>query len=294
MIQGNVGNYWQVSEACRNIDLVIHAAAIVDWGAKSEEEIFTVNVAGTQNIIDACREHKIKFLVFTSSLDAVFSGKPLVNIDESIPYPEKHSTSYCRSKYLAEKRVLSASCDDLKTCIIRPSDVYGEGDPYHIGSLLEMAKGGFYIRLGNGKSRCQHVYVGNIAYAHVLAAQALLTGNEAIAGNVYFITDGPGSNFFSFYDRIIEESGYKIWPKNLWLPRGFAMMLGILSEGLAIVARPVKKYTPKMSRFAVTYTCTDFTFGSEKARKDFGFVPKYGEKEAVERTTQYYRLTRNA
>ena len=44
-----------------------------------------------------------------------------------------------------------------------------------------------------------------------------------------------------------------------------------------------------MSRFAVTYTCTDFTFNSEKARIDFGFVPKYNAKEAFERTVRYYR-----
>ena len=289
LIRGDVRDYQKVSEACHNMDLVIHSAAIVDWGTKPEEEVFSVNVEGTRNIILACKEQKVKYLVFTSSLDAVFSGKPLVNIDESIPYPDKHSTSYCTSKFLAEKLVLSASGDDLKTCIIRPADVYGEGDIYHIGPLLDMAKGGFYIRLGNGKSRCQHVYVGNIAWAHVLIAHALLAHNNAITGNAYFITDGPGSNFFSFYDRIIEEAGYRIRPKNLWLPRGVAMMLGILSETLAILVRPFKRYTPKMSRFAVTYTCTDFTFNSEKARKDFGFVPKYSGEEAFERTVHYYR-----
>ena len=171
-VKGDVRNYGQLVTACKDMDLVIHSAAIVDWGTKPEVEIFAVNVEGTRNIINACKEQKVKALVFTSSLDAVFSGKPLVDIDETLPYPEKHSNSYCRSKYLAEKMVITASGDELKTCIIRPADVYGGGDPYHIGSLMAMAKGGFYIRLGNGKSKSQHVYVGNIAYAHVLAAKA--------------------------------------------------------------------------------------------------------------------------
>jgi len=289
MVRGDVRDYRQVLDAARNIDIVIHSAAVVDWGTKSEEEIFSVNVKGTENMIEACKEQKVKFLVFTSSLDAVFSGKPLVDIDETLPYPKKHPNSYCTSKYLAEQRVLQCSGDDLEACIIRPADVYGEGDPFHIGSLLEMAKSGFYVRFGNGKSRSQHVYSGNIAHAHVIAAHALLTQNRAIAGNVYFITDGPGSNFFSFYDRIIEEAGYRIWPKNLWLPRRFALMLGMLSEALAILARPFKRYTPKMSRFAVIYTCTDFTFNSEKAGKDFGFIPKYSAEKAFERTVHYYR-----
>ena len=44
-----------------------------------------------------------------------------------------------------------------------------------------------------------------------------------------------------------------------------------------------------MSRFAVTYTCTDYTFRSDKAKKDFGFVPKYNRKEAFDRTVEYFR-----
>jgi nucleoside-diphosphate-sugar epimerase len=290
MVRGDVRDYGQVLEACRGIDLVIHSAAIVDWGTKSEDEIFAVNVTGTQNIIHACREHGIKYLVLTSSLDAVFGGKALKDIDEDHPYPQKHPNSYCKSKYLAEMLVTEAvKNSNLKACILRPSDVYGEGDPYHIGSLLEMAKGGFYVRLGNGKSKCQHVYAGNIAWAHVLAAQALLAESSAVTGNAYFITDGPGTNFFAFYDRIIAAAGYRIHPKNLWLPRRFAYVIGFLSEVAAILARPVKRYTPKMSRFAVIYTCSDFTFTSEKAKKDFGFVPKYSDAEAFEKTVSYYK-----
>ncbi len=111
---------------------------------------------------------------------------------------------------------MAAQGENLKTCILRPSDIYGEEDPYHIGSLIDMAKTGFYVRLGNGKSKCQHVYVGNMAHAHVLAANALLQNNKKIMGNAYLITDGPGSNFFKFFDKIVSGAGYKIFPKNLW------------------------------------------------------------------------------
>ena len=288
-IRGDVRNFNSLLDAARDIDVVIHSAAIVDWGTKSAEEVLSVNVKGTENVIRACKEQNIRNLVFTSSLDAIFGGKPLVNIDETITYPEKHPTSYCTSKFLAEKLVLSANDGSLKSCALRPSDIYGENDPYHIGSLLGMVKGGFYIRLGNGRSKSQHVYVRNIAHAHLLAAKALLENNDTVHGNAYFITDGPGSNFFHFFDRIIEGAGYKIRPGNLWLPRWFAMSVGAISEGIALLVRPIKYYNPKMSRFAVTYTCTDFTFSSEKAKKDFGFVPKYSEQEAFERTTAFYR-----
>ncbi len=288
-VKGNICDEALVSDACKDVDLVIHSAAIVDWGTKSKEEVLNINVGGTENVIKGCKENGVKNLIYTSSLDAIFGGKPLRNIDESIPYPEKHITVYCESKYLAEKKVLEEKGDDLNVVILRPSDIYGERDPYHIGSLIDMAKQGFYVRLGDGKSKCQHVYVRNMAHAHLLAAREMLNGNQSINGQVYFITDGPGSNFFKFFDKVVEGAGYRIWPKNLWLPRWFAYSIGSVSELMAVLARPVKKYNPKFSRFAVVYTCSDFTFTSDKARMEIGYIPKYSEEEALRMTIDYYK-----
>jgi nucleoside-diphosphate-sugar epimerase len=288
-IQGDIRNYSELEKAFKGVSLVIHSAAIIDWGTQPESVVFDINTKGTENVIKACLKNKVSYLVYTSSLDAVFTGKPLVNIDESQPYPVKPQTSYCSSKIEAEKLVKAACSEKLKTCILRPSDIYGEEDPYHIGSLIDMAKTGFYVRLGNGKSKCQHVYVGNMAHAHVLAANALLQNNEKIIGNAYLITDGPGSNFFTFFDQIVAGAGYKIFPKNLWIPRGIAFAMGSISEFVAWLVSPIKKYNPKFSRFAVIYTCNDFTFTSNHAKTDFGWQPKYSTPEAIENTINYYK-----
>ena len=289
-IKGDIQHFNEVKTACEGIDIVIHSAAIIDWGTKSKDEVMAVNVGGTENIIKACQELGIQNLVVTSSLDAVFTGKPLVDIDETQAYPTTHHTIYCETKKLTELAALKANNEKLKVVVLRPSDIYGEADPYHIDSLVDMAKSGFYVRLGNGKSKCQHVYVGNMAYAHVLAADALWTGNEKVRGQIYFITDGKGSNFFKFFDQVVVGAGYKIFPKNMWLPHGLAYSIGAISEGIAVLMRPIKKYNPKFSRFAVTYTCTDFTFSASKAEKDFGFAPKYSTQKALENTISHYSI----
>jgi len=286
--QGDVRNSQLIDQICEGVDIVIHSAAIIDWGTKSKQDVLDVNVKGTKNIINACHKNGVKNLVFTSSLDAVFTGKPLVDIDETQPYPETHTTIYCESKMLSEMAVQNANSQRLKACILRPADIYGEADPYHIDSLIDMAKTGFYVRLGNGKSICQHVYVGNMAYAHVLAAAALWSGNDKVTGEIYFITDGKGANFFKFFDQVVAGAGYRIFPKNLWIPRGVAYTIGSLSEFVAILMRPIKKYNPKLSRFAVTYTCTDYTFSAKKAEDHFGFKPKYHTKQALENTIAFY------
>jgi nucleoside-diphosphate-sugar epimerase len=288
-MKGDIRNYEDVHRACKGIDLVIHTAAIVDWGTRSEKEVYQTNFTGTQNVVRACKENKVPMLLYTSSLDAVITGTPLVNIDESQPYPEKHLNMYCESKCLSEKLVLAENNEEFKTCVLRPSDIYGENDPYHIPPLIDMAKGGFYVRIGNGTAKNQHVYVRNMAWAHVLAAKALAENNPEVPGNAYFITDGPGCNFFTFFDQIIKASGYAIWPSNLRLPRGLTYFFGTVSEYFALLVRPFKHFNPRLSRFAVMYTCTDFTFTSEKAHRDFGFTPKYGPEESLTNTVRFFR-----
>lgn len=293
-ITGDLRDADALRRACTGIDAVIHAAAIVDWGTRPEQEVFAVNCTGTENLVEACRSTRVRYLVYTSSLDAIYTGKSMVNIDESVPYPDRHPNMYCRSKAMAEKIVMEANSDALLTCSLRPSDIYGPGDPFHIGSLINMAKGGFYVRLGDGTALSQHVYVGNMAWAHLQALQSLVAGNSAAAGKAYFITDAPPSNFFRFFDTIVEGAGYPIRPKNLWIPRGIAYAMGAMAEFAALLVRPIVKFNPKFSRFAVIYTCTNFTFTAGQAEKDFGFTPKYSKREAFDFTVGYYNVTRDA
>jgi len=286
-VHGDISNYSQIADYFHGVEIVFHTAAIIDWGTKPEQIVYDVNVTGTENVIRACREHGVRVLVYCSSLDAVFEGKPLIEIDESHPYPDSFPNVYCKSKAEAEKLILQADGSEMHTCILRPSDIYGEGDPYHIDPILKMAQSGFYVRLGNGTAKSQHIYVGNMAWAQLLAAKSLLDGNEKVNGSIYFITDGR-HNFFKFFDQIVIGAGYRIFPKNLWIPKSVAYAIGAVSEFIAWLWRPIKHYNPGFSRFAVVYTCTDFTFSSAKAKKDFGYYDKYNPQLAVVQTARHY------
>ena len=288
-IKGDVCHHDDIARACAGIDVVIHTAAIVDWGTRKPGEVYQTNFLGTQYVLDACRTNKVPLFLLTSSLDTVITGRPLINIDESQPYPDKHLNMYCESKCMAEKLVLAENGDQIKTMVLRPSDVWGEGDPFHIPPLINMARNGFYVHIGDATARNQHVYVRNMAWAHVLAVQALIERNERVEGQAYFITDGAGANFFTFFDEIVELSGYKIWPRSFWLPKGLMYFLGSMAEYAAMLIRPFKYFVPKLSRFAVMYTTTSFTFTADKAKRDFGYYPKYSHEEAMENTARFFR-----
>ena len=288
-IRGDIRDLGAFRKAAEGAHGMIHLASLVDWGTHTKGEVFSINVEGVRNAVSVCRDTGIEVLVYTSSLDAVCTGKPIRGEDESLPYPARFPNSYCESKAAAEQIVKEANGNGLSTVVLRPAGIWGERDPFHISALLNLAEKGPYVRIGNGEALCQHVYVGNVAHAHLLALKALLTDGTGTEGNVYFLTDSPPANFFKFLDPVVEASGYTIKPKNLWIPKGIMYVLGCLAEAGAWIIRPFKKINPDVSRFAVSYTCNDFTFSGDKARRDFGYTPKYSHEEAFRTTVEWFR-----
>jgi nucleoside-diphosphate-sugar epimerase len=288
-IRGDVRDYQALRRAIDGADIVFHLAALVDWGTHPKQTLYDVNVGGTQNVITACKAHGIGALVYTSSEDAIYPGRAVRDADESLPYPSKFPNAYCSSKAEAEKLVTAANGSELRTAALRPGGIYGEGDPYHLPPLIRMARRGFYMRIGSGEARCQNVYVGNVARAHAAAARALLDGNAKAAGGVYFVTDSPPENFFVFLDRIVRLSGYSLRPENLWIPSWIMYALGCLAEAAAFLLRPIHRFNPGLSRFAVRYTSCDFTFSGRAARRDLDYEPRYPVDEAAARTATFFK-----
>jgi hypothetical protein len=83
------------------------------------------------------------------------------------------------------------------------------------------------VRLGNGRAKFNHVYVTNVAHAHVLAAESL-TLDSPVAGQCYFITDHPASNFYDFFVPYLQALGYST--KMRRMPYALARMLAVFSE----------------------------------------------------------------
>ena len=131
--------------------------------------------------------------------------------------------------------------------------------------------------------------MGNVAHGHLLAANALWNDNRTVSGEIYFLVDSPPRNFFHHLDPILERAGFRLRPGNLWIPGWFLYPIALLNEGVAFLLRPFVRINPKLSRFALTYICTDFTLNGDKAVRDFGFSPKYDTEAAIERSAAWLR-----
>lgn len=295
-MKGDIRSPEDLDRACRDVDLVYHCAAAIDWGQRPRSFLYDVNVNGTANVIAAAARCGARGLVYTSTMDVIYDGGAIIDGDETIPYPAKFTMTYAETKAIAEQEALRAngmerpSAPPLKTCVIRPCGMFGEADPYHVSSCLKMAQSGrLAFRIGSGRALFQHVYVGNVAHAHVLAGRSLLEKDGAAAGNVYFVTDFEARNFFDYMEPILEGIGSPMPPRGRSIPMPVMYALGVLCEGASWLCRPFVRLAPVISRTSVNMVCKDFTFKSDKATRDLGYRPLYSEDEAIARTVSYFR-----
>lgn len=137
LIRGDIASYDDVRGVLSGSHLVIHTASLVDvWGRVPPSKITEVNVTGTENVLRACEEEGIQYLVYTSSMEVVgpnIHGDPFFRGNEDTEYTVYHNQAYPLSKSKAEKIVLEANGRKIKdgktlyTCSLRPTGIYGEG-----------------------------------------------------------------------------------------------------------------------------------------------------------------------
>ena len=196
-------------------DLVFHLAALIDVGQNAPERVHAVNATGTRNVVEACRAAGVPALVATSSLDVIYSGHSIHDADETTPYPSSYPSAYCVSKAEGERAVRDADGTALagrgdrrlRTIVVRPGSIWGEGDPYHVGAMVELARRGPVVRLGRESAPTHFTYVGNVAHAVALAGRALLEGREEAVGQVYFVSDFAPRNFFDHLEPVVRAAG---------------------------------------------------------------------------------------
>lgn len=165
----------KVLAAVRGADVVYHAAARLTLESVSDPVAESINVAGTANIVEACRRHGVRRLVHFSTAHALGRGTAeLLQDGAGLPYE--------RSKAAAEREVLAAAQTDLDAVIVSPCAVLGPHDykPSHIGRvLLMLARGRLPAVVTGGQS---WVDVRDIALGAIAAARQGKRGRRYVLG----------------------------------------------------------------------------------------------------------------
>lgn len=133
----------------KNIDIVIHLAQSKEYKSFPEKamDIFSINIASTQILLDWSRRIKIKHFIYASSGNVYGQNpKPLDEHSECLP-----TDYYGKSKYIAETLV-SAYSSFFNTTILRIFGVYGPGQSAMIiPNLIDRVINRQEITLADGK-----------------------------------------------------------------------------------------------------------------------------------------------
>lgn len=275
-----------VAAAVRDADVVFHVASAVHTRQRGGEHVWAVNVHGTEHLIDACRKNGVSRLVYVSSASVVYEGRDICDGDERLPYAETRAAPYVGSKIAAERRVLSADGDGLRTVAIRPHVVFGPDDSRFLPAILSRAQAGrLKFAVGRQRKLSDFTYVDNLIDA-LLAADVRLAegGNVAdrIGGRAYFVTNGEPVPFWEFVTRMLAQ--LDIAPPRVYLPYGVAYTAAGVAERVQALRGRADDPESGFTRFAIRYMCTDHYFSIDAARNDLGYEPRVSLQEGIERT----------
>jgi dihydroflavonol-4-reductase len=115
-----------LTEIMQGVTEVYHCAALVSFAPKDLKKLFSINVEGTTNIVNACLDAQVKKLVFVSSVAALGRLRPGETINETMQWaPETSNSIYGQSKYLAEMEVWRGAAEGLQVAVVCPSIILG-------------------------------------------------------------------------------------------------------------------------------------------------------------------------
>ena len=130
VIEGNFTSVRQLQVAAAGCDAIIHIAAVTATDLLRYDDYSTVNVFGSENIINTAKKIGIKKIVFISTANTIGYGTKENNSNEESPIEFPFSQSYyARSKVEAEKRFIDFSTGDgMHVIIINPAFMIGSFD----------------------------------------------------------------------------------------------------------------------------------------------------------------------
>jgi UDP-N-acetylglucosamine 4-epimerase len=260
LIEGDIKNYNTCVEACKNIDLISHQAALgsVPRSIKFPMDTHNANVNGTVNVFTAAKEAGIKNVVYASS-SSVYGDS------ETLPKKEEHKgnllSPYALSKSIAEQyaamyaRNYGMTFNGLRYFNVfgpnqDPDGPYAAVIPLFVKALLNNTSPSIY---GDGEQSRDFTYVSNAVMANVLSLFAPVTAGQA---NVYNVA-----------------CGYRTTVNELW-------------NKLAVISsKNIKPQYIEKRNGDIPHSLADIS----KIRTEKGFVPDVAFEQGLVKTFEWYK-----
>lgn len=242
--------------------VVIHCAGIVSIATSYDQLVYDVNVGGTKNIVELCRENQVEKLIYISSVHAI-PEKPKGEIISEVNSftPDDVVGLYAKTKSEATAYVLEAAKSGLKAMVVHPSGIFGPNDngrglmtalvkDFYKGSLTAAINGGY-----------DFVDVRDVAQGILNCIEKGKPGECYILSNRYI-------QVREILDALHEITGKK--KIKVYLQLWFVKLTAPLAE----LYYKIIKQPPLFTTYSIYTLNTHAVFSHEKATKELGFTTR--------------------
>ena len=204
-IEGDITNLNDCNNACENIDIILHQAALGSVPRSIDNPIKTneININGFLNILWAAKNNNINRVVYAASSSTYGDSKDLPKVEDKIGLP---LSPYAVTKYVNELYAgVFSNLYGLELIGLRYFNVFGrkqDPDGAYAAAIPKFIKAFINHESptihGDGSQSRDFTYIDNVIQANILAAT---TTNPDAINQVYNVACGDQS----FLKEIVEE-----------------------------------------------------------------------------------------
>jgi dihydroflavonol-4-reductase len=273
-VTGDLRDPASLDRALQNVRRVFHVAADYRLWAKRSKDICDSNVGGTKNLLEAAKRAGVEQFIYTSTVATIAVDRPEHPTEATDARLEEMVGHYKRSKWLAEREVLSAANAGFPAVIAMPTTPVGPWDwkPTPTGKII--------LNFLNGKMP-GYVETGlNFVGVEECAAGHLLVADKGKIGERYLL-GAENLTLKQVLDTLAGITGLPA-PK-LKIPHGLALGVAYAETVFSrLLGRepqiPVEGV--KIARHMMFVDCS-------RAQRELGFQPG-SVSAALERAVRWY------
>ena len=281
IIIGSVTDADTLRRAVAGCDAVYHLAAAFRKINVPKSEYDDTNINAMSSLLTICRDAGVKKVVYCSTqgvhgnIASLAATPPVPGNEDSPIKPEDY---YQHTKYEGEKIAQAFMKDGMDITILRPTALYGPGDPGRFLMLYKQVKKGWFPFFGDGSAFYHPVYVTNFCDAFSLALKT-----PASCGRTYIIADGEYFTIKDIVKRIADIMGVKC--RYIHLPFKPMYWLSFVIAGIWKLFPGDPPLFPRR----VDWYRQNRGFDISRARKELGYEPAVGLDEGLKSAYEWYK-----
>jgi 2-alkyl-3-oxoalkanoate reductase len=276
VVRGDLSDPSAIARAVEGAEVVYHVAAMVE-APGDLADFLDANRGGTERVFDAALQHKVRAIVYSSSIAVYGLVSEGQIIDENAPYDEEPELrdSYSQSKIQADAFAVAFAqrhprSEGPSVVILRPGVIYGPGKPLPFG-LLGFQAGKTSVIFGNRNNRIPLNYIENLVDAMQLASKP---SPESL--RQYVVLDDDDLTLAQYHQARKEVQGTRA----IFFSGAPVLAAARIAETIGIVK-------PSSSDFSVRQVSRSLQnrhYLTQRIRRELGWSPQVPLREALRRS----------